>query len=166
MLFSFSKPITHLKPQLLFILVSFLAITARSQYYMRGAVYDESGKGISNVKIFLLSKGATPFYTGITGSFAIPVSVTLDTIMLQTSGYETIKQLADVSRFQVFTMKPASASTMAAQSRPKLISLIPRNKNESLTNYFNSGETYSSLVEHNFTNADKFPQTGFALNID
>jgi Ca-activated chloride channel family protein len=133
---------------------------------MRGAVYDESGKGISNVKIFLLSKGATAFYTGITGSFAIPVSVTLDTIMLQASGYETIKQLADVSRFQVFTMKPVSASATASQLKPKLISLIPRNKNESLTNYFNSGETYSSLVEHDFTNAEKFPETGFALNVD
>src|SRR3954463_961476 len=103
------KPIIPLKPRLLFILVSFISFAAQSQYYMRGAVYDESGKGISNIKIFLLSKGATAFYTGITGSFAIPVSVTLDTIMLQASGYETIKQLADVSRFQVFTMKPVSA---------------------------------------------------------
>jgi Ca-activated chloride channel family protein len=133
---------------------------------MRGAVYDESGKGISNVKIFLLSKGSTPFFTGITGSFAIPVSVTLDTIILQASGYETIKQLADVSRFQVFNMKPSSASATAIKQKPKLISLIPRNKNESSTNYFNTGETYSSLVEHDFTSAEKFPQTGFALNID
>ena len=133
---------------------------------MRGAVYDENGRGISNVKIFLSSKGSTPFFTGITGSFAIPVSVTLDTIILQASGYETIKLLADVSRFQVFTMKPSSASLTSILLRPKLLSLIPRNKNESSPNYFTSGETYSSLVEHDFTNTEAFPQTGFALNID
>jgi len=133
---------------------------------MRGAVYDENGKGISNVKIFLSSKGSTPFFTGITGSFAIPVSVTLDTITLQASGYEMIKLLADVSRFQVFTMKPSSSSITIIQQKPKLLSLIPRNKNEVSNNYFNTGETYSSLVEHDFTNAEKFPQTGFALNID
>ena len=133
---------------------------------MRGAVYDENGRGISNVKIFLSSKGSTPFFTGIAGSFAIPVSVTLDTIILQASGYEIIKLLADVSRFQVFTMKPSSASLTAVQLRPKLLSLIPRNKNESSPNYSTSGETYSSLVEHDFTNTEKFPQTGFALNID
>lgn len=155
-----------MKPPLLLILVSFLALNANSQYYMRGAVYDENGRGIANVKIFLSSKGSTPFFTGITGSFAIPVSVTLDTIILQASGYETIKQLADVSRFRVFTMKRSSASLTTKQSRPKLLSVIPRNKNESSTNYFNSGETYSSLVEHDFTSAEKFPQTGFALNID
>lgn len=152
-----------MKPRLLFILFSFFTLAAQAQYYIRGSVYDESGKGISNVKIFLSSKGTTPFYTGSTGSFAIPVSVTLDTIILQTSGYETIKQLADVSRFQVFTMRPASATVM--QVKQKLLSLIPGNKNES-TNYFNSGETYSSLIEHDFTNTEKFQQTAFALNID
>lgn len=152
-----------MKLRLLFILVPFFTLGVQAQYYLRGAVYDETGKGISNVKIFLASKGVTLFQTGPTGSFAIPVSVTLDTIILQASGYETIKQLADVSRFQVFTMRPASATVM--QVKQKLLSLIPGNKNAS-TNYFNSGETYSSLVEHDFVNAVKFPQTGFALNID
>jgi Ca-activated chloride channel family protein len=153
-----------LKPRLLFILACFILIQARSQYYLRGAVYDENGNGIFNVKIFLSSKGTTLFYTGASGAFGIPLSVGRDTIILQADGYETIKDIADTRKFQVFTMKLISGNSIV--TKRKLLSLIPKNKDESLSGYYHTGESYSTLVEHNFTNAGKFPLSGFALNIN
>ncbi len=153
-----------MKPRLLFILACFFLIQAHSQYYLRGAVYDENGKGIFNVKIFLSSKGTILFYTGSSGAFGIPLSVVKDTIILQAEGYETIKDIADTRKYQTFTMKLVSASSRV--TKHKLLSLIPRSKDESVNTYYQAGESYSSLVEHNFTNAEKFPLSGFSLNIN
>src|SRR6478672_7763555 len=102
--------ITSLKPRLLFILTYLFIQQVQSQYYLRGTVYDENGKGIYNAKIFLSSKGTAPFYTGSTGAFGIPISVVIDTIILKADGYETIKDVADARKFQTFTMKFVSGS--------------------------------------------------------
>src|SRR5438067_11081129 len=105
-----------------------------------------------------------PFYTGSSGAFGIPLSVARDTIILQADGYETIRDIGDTKKFQVFTMKPVSGTAMV--SKHKLLSLMARSKDEDLSSYYHTGESYSTLVEHNFTNAEKFPLSGFALNIN
>lgn len=130
---------------------------------MRGAVYDDNGKGINNVKVILLSKPNIAFYTGASGAYAIPVTLTTDSILLQKEGYETVKRIVYASKFAVFTMKLATANGPLA--KPKLLSLISGNKNN-VPSYYSQGETYSSLVENDFVNADRFPQSGFALNTD
>jgi len=136
----------------------------QSQYYLRGAVYDENGKGIYNAKIFLSSKGTAPFYTGSTGAFGIPIPVVTDTIILKADGYETIKDLVDARKYQTFTMKFVSGSAMVSDH--KLLSLTPKSKDENSGSYYHAGESYSSLVEHNFVDAEKSPLSGFALNIN
>jgi Ca-activated chloride channel family protein len=127
-------------------------------------VYDENGNGIYNVKILLFSKGSIPFYTGASGAFGIPLSVARDTIILQADGYETIKDIADTKKFLAFTMKFVAGSAMT--SKNKLLSLVPRGKNENFSAYYRTDESYSTLVEHNFCNTEKFPVSGFALNIN
>jgi Ca-activated chloride channel homolog len=136
----------------------------QSQYYLRGAVYDENGQGIYNVKILLFSKGTMPFYTGSSGAFGIPLPVVKDTIILQADGYETTKDIADTRKFQVFTMKLVSRSAMV--SKHKLLSLMLGSKEENSSDYYQAGESYSTLIEHNFSSAEKFPLSGFALNIN
>jgi Ca-activated chloride channel family protein len=153
-----------LKPGLLFISAYLFTQQVQSQYYLRGAVYDENGKGIYNAKILLFSKGRVPFYTGSSGAFGIPLSVVRDTVILQADGYEIIKDIADTRKFQVFTMKFVSGSAML--SKHKLLSLMPRSKDENSSDYYHAGESYSTLIEHNFINAEKFPLSGFALNIN
>ena len=149
---------------LLVILACFTALTARCQYYLRGAVYDEKGKGIYNVKIILNSRAPILFYTGASGAFGIPVSVITDSITLQADGYETLKTIASTASYQSFVLKLSSGSSVVL--KPKLISLIAGNKDEIYNNYIPEGETYSTLVENDFTATDKFPVTGFALNIN
>ena len=34
------------------------------------------------------------------------------------------------------------------------------------SDYYHAGESYSTLIEHNFSSAEKFPLSGFALNIN
>lgn len=135
-----------------------------SQYYLRGNVKDENGQGIYNAKIFLSSKGTVPFYTGSSGAFGIPLSTPTDSIIFIADGYETIKTLTDARKYNVYTLKFASANAMVAKH--KLYSLVPQNGDEITETYYHQGETYTNLIENNFTLAEKYPETGFALNIN
>ncbi|MEP7317356.1 MAG: von Willebrand factor type A domain-containing protein [Panacibacter sp.] len=142
----------------------FVALNARSQYYLRGSVYDENGKGIYNVKIILQSKGTMPFYTGASGAFGIPVSVTADSITLQADGYEILKTIVKAGLYQSLVMKFSAGATVI--TRHKLVSVIHKNKDEISESYSHSGETYTTLIENDFTQTGQFPETGFALNIN
>lgn len=153
-----------MKLALIIIFVCSLALHAHSQYYLRGSVYDENGKGIYNVKIILKSKGTIPFYTGASGAFGIPASITTDSITLQADGYETLKTIIKAGSYQSFTMKFTGGA--AVVTKHKLVSVIHKNKEDISAAYGSSGETYTTLVENDFTRADKFPETGFALNIN
>jgi len=61
-------------------------------------------------------------------------------------------------------MKQLSAN--ASKNRPKLISITKDNKFSSKYSWFVSDESYFSLVENEDVNAEKFPNTGFSLNIN
>lgn len=153
-----------MKPAFIIIFACALALHAHSQYYLRGSVYDENGKSIYNVKILLKSKGTIPFYTGASGAFGIPASVTTDSITLQADGYEMLKTLIKAGSYQSFTMKSSGGTSVV--TKHKLSSLIQKNREDVSAAYNNSGETYTTLIENDFTTADKFPETGFALNIN
>lgn len=112
----------------------------------------------------MASKGSMPFYSGTTGAFGIPVSVVTDSITLSGDGYEDLRALADARKFQVFVLKKATAVTAVA--RRKLLSLIEDKEEAYQRYYYQSGETYTTLVENNFVEAGRYPFSGFALNID
>ncbi len=153
-----------MKPALLLILVCLSALHAWPQYYLRGEVKNEKGIAITNVKINVASKGTIPFSSGSSGAFGIALSVVTDSITLQAEGYETLKALADTRSYQVFVLKISAGNITV--TRHKLLSVIPKNKENLQNSYSHSGETYTTLIENDFTETERFPESGFALNID
>ena len=135
-----------------------------SQYYLRGEVRDEKGRLLPGVKINLSSKRGYSFFTGNTGAFGIPTSLAVDTITLNYEGYEVFKKPLQSKQYQVLVMKmlPATASLMKNRLTSRTKDLMA-DKNS----FFSVlGESYSSLVENDFVNAGKYPETGFSLNVD
>lgn len=151
--------------RLTLIIACFCFLRSNAQYYLRGVVQDENGKSIYNAKIYLASKGTVPFFSGTTGAFGIPIATITDSITLNAEGFETLKTIADASKYEVYHLKPKNRTAAIAEN--KLSSLVPTFKSdEEAEEYYNSGETYSSLIENEFTDAEKNPETGFSLNIN
>lgn len=153
-----------MKHWLIICLLLLAATGATAQYYLRGAVVDANGNGIYNVKIQVHSKGTIPYFTGTSGTFGIPLSNTSDSILLQADGYETLHTIAYTSSYQTFTLKFTAGATTI--TKKKLASLIPANEDMRTNLYQNGNETYTTLIENDFTKADQYPETGFALNIN
>lgn len=149
---------------MILIIACLFANPGRSQYYLRGTVKDENGQPVYHAKIFLSTKGTVPFYSGATGAFGIPISRPTDSITFMADGYETLKALADARKYTEFTLKFSSANSQLAKH--KLYSLLPTYSEDFTGNYNQQGETYTSLVENDFAAAERYPETGFALNIN
>ncbi|MBX2931925.1 MAG: von Willebrand factor type A domain-containing protein [Chitinophagaceae bacterium] len=147
-------------------IICVLFSTASAQFYLRGAVKDEQGRSMSNVMIHLFSKNNYTFSykTGTYGTFGIPTSLEIDTIILSLPGYETIKKPINTRFYQNFVLKalPATASLMKNKLSSKTKNLL----REQYTIFSNNGESYSHLIENEFLSANLYPETGFALNID
>ena len=135
-----------------------------SQFYLRGEIKDERGRLLEGVRINLVSKGSFPFFSGNSGTFGIPVSEYNDTIVLNLDGYETLRSKIDARKFQNLQMK--MLPTTAHLYNKKLSSLTTNLKTESANFFSVLGESYSNIAENTFINANKYPETGFALNID
>ncbi len=147
----------------LFFLV-FLIEPLSAQYYLRGEIKDELGRSLVGVKISLYSKGNYPFASGSTGTFGIPTALPVDTITLSLQGYETLKRAVESQKYQSFKLKmlPATASLMKNRLSSKTKNLIK----EQHTFFSANGESYSSLIENDFVNTVRYPETGFSLNVD
>lgn len=138
--------------------------TAQAQYYLRGEVKNERGQSLQGAKINLSSKGSFPYYSGSSGTFGISVSKITDTIRISRDGYEDLVVLIDTRRFQSLVMK--MLSTTAHLYNRKLASLTTNLRRQKANSFSVPGESYSNLVENDFIEADKYPETGFALNIN
>ncbi|MEX6687626.1 von Willebrand factor type A domain-containing protein [Danxiaibacter flavus] len=150
------------KIQLAILLGLFISSGLQAQYYLRGEVHDEEGKIMPNVRINLISKGGMLFYTGTAGTFGIPLSTRRDTIVLRFDKYEEIRQQVEADKFQSFSLKPLKPVTVAH----RLSSQTKNLSNQVINRSYYNNETYNTLVENSFVNADKFPETGFALFTD
>ena len=146
------------------LLLYFVSDPLYSQFYLRGELKDERGRLLEGVKINLASRGVFPFYSGSGGTFGIPLKVSSDTITLTLDGYETVRMYVDTKKFQYFLLKmlPSTAHLYAK----KLSSATTNLKAESSGSFSVSGESYTNLVENIFIEAEKYPETGFALNVD
>jgi Ca-activated chloride channel family protein len=154
-----------MKPLIAGLLFALLSIhTIHAQYYLRGEVKDEKGRLLPDVKINLFSKGNYAYTSGNSGYFGIPTNLAVDTITLTYQGYEVYKKAVESQRYQALVMKmlPATASMM----KNKLSSVTKNLLKEQASLFGAMGESYSSLLENDFVNAQKYPETGFALNID
>jgi len=147
--------------------VIFLCLSAYplfSQYYLRGEIKDNRGRLLEGVKITLSSRGNYVYYSGNSGTFGIPLAVTTDTITLNIDGYETLRSVVDTRKFQSLVLK--MLPSLAHQYSTKLASATTNYKNETGTSLAMMGESYTNIVENTFVDAGKYPETGFALNVD
>ena len=132
---------------------------------MRGQLKDEKGRPLTGVLIKLHSKGNLQFFSGDNGLFGIPSLKKIDTITLSLDGYETIRKPTETQQYQTFVLKmlPATARLLQNRLASTTKNLLP---DQQLTLFGSLGESYSTLLENGFITAEKYPETGFVLNID
>ena len=148
------------------VLILFLLIktfTASSQLYLRGEVKDENNNPLPNAKILLHSSGYV-YYSGNLGSFGINVPDRYDSITISISGYQTIAERVDATKYQSIRLKLLRTTLNIPQNR--LLSFTKNLQLKDRTNMVAGGESYSSIIENEFVEAHKYPETGFAIRID
>jgi Ca-activated chloride channel homolog len=151
-----------LKIRLAIVLFLF-SLSAHSQYYLRGDVKDERNTPLPNVKILVHSSGYV-YYSGSTGGFGIMLPALKDSVTFTMEGYQPVTAKLDARTYQNITLKPLYAA--ANTQKKKLLSFTKNLRLEDWQGWSVGGETYSSLLENEFVTARKFPETGFAINID
>lgn len=134
-----------------------------AQYYLRGEIKNEKNEYLQNVKI-LLHSDKLLYRSGNSGGFGISSKVAEDSLTLSLEGYETSTVKITAGKLAEITMKVLSVN--ASKLRPKLISITKDNAFRSRVNWFVGDESYFSIVENETVNADKYPNTGFSLNIN
>jgi len=115
------------------------------------------------VKILVHSNGYV-YYSGNTGGFGIMLPQSKDSISFNLEGYQTYSAKIDVRNYQNITLKPLYAASNVHKNR--LLSFTKDLRLEDWNGWSVGAETYSSLLENEFISARKFPETGFAINID
>jgi len=134
------------------------------QYYLRGEVKDESGNALQNV-VILQPRTGYIYKSGTTGTFGITTNTLIDTFQFSLTGYKPERVVANAGDFLSVRLKlmPAAANS----ARPyKLLSLTKGMFKEDHRKWFAGDETYVSIVENHFVNAQKYPATGVSLNVD
>jgi len=134
------------------------------KYYVRGEVKDESGNVLQNVTI-LQHKTGYIFRSGFSGTFGIVSNHQVDTFSFSMEGYRTEKLLVNAEEYVNVRMKllPAAASHTR---RDKLASLTKDLEKEVQKSWLTGEETYASILENQFINARRYPNTGMSLNVD
>jgi len=152
-----------LKILLCITIVLFSCLRVSSQYYLRGEIRDEQKNPLSNVRI-RLSSIDFPFYSGSMGGFGINIPRSRDTMTIIADGFYINTLVVSADHYQTITLK----SRFAPPPKPTnhLLSLTKNLSPEMRKSWTVASETYSSLVENPFIPADKYPETGFAVNIN
>jgi Ca-activated chloride channel family protein len=146
-----------------FICSLLICLSGKAQYYLRGEIKDETNNPISNVKIMLHSSKYL-YYSGNLGGFGITLPAPKDSLTISADGYYSSCISVNASQFQSIVMK----SRFAPAPKPlnRLMSLTKNLTPEELNRWTVGAETYSSLVENEFLPVTKYPETGFAININ
>lgn len=139
------------------------AISANAQYYLRGEVKDEKNQPLENVKLFLHSNNHN-YFTGSYGGFGITTNNLTDSLTISLEGYESKTVKVNTEQWQYITLKVLPSNVNS--NRPKLISITKNLEHTSRLKWFIDDETYFQLVENEYVNADKYPNTGFSLNVN
>lgn len=146
------------------ILTSFLiVVTAHSQYYLRGEIRDEKHNLLSNARILLHSTGYV-YSSGSSGSFGIMTKQLVDSITISLDGYQALSIKLETARYHSLVLK--TLLTSANLQKNRLLSFTRNLKPGERRNWTVGTETYNSLLENDFVQADKYPETGFAINTD
>ena len=133
------------------------------QFYLRGEIKDENNSSLPSVRILLHSSGYL-YHSGSSGEFGIPVPQANDSLTLSAEGYQTVSVHVDATQYQHITLKLLFHPPPTPKKR--LLSFTKDLRASDWKGWTVGSETYSSLVENSFVPASRFPETGFALNID
>ncbi len=153
----------QLTKRLFYIPILFLALTADAQYYLRGEIKDEKNQPLQNAKILLHSSNHF-YFTGSFGGFGITTNTLWDSLTISVDGYEPKSLKVNAEQWQYITLKILPSNVNS--NRPKLISVTKNLEHTSKVRWYIDNETYFQLVENEYVRADKFPNTGFSLNIN
>lgn len=141
----------------------FITSSVNAQYFMRGNVKDNLGAPLVRAKI-LLHSSKTGTFADYDGTFGIISKLIRDSITVSLDGYEPKTLLIKTNEEQNVVLK-ISAETFA-KNKPRLISFTKDAKAKERHNSFISAESYFKLVENEFVDATKFPNSGFSLNVN
>jgi Ca-activated chloride channel family protein len=153
----------QLKKCFFYIPLIVLAFTARAQHYLRGEIKDEKNQPLQNVKIILHSNNHL-YFSGTYGGFGITTTNLFDSLTVSLDGYEPKSVKVNCDQWQYITLKVLPSNVNS--NRPKLISVTKNLDQSSKVRWFIDKETYFQLVENEYVRADKFPNTGFSLNVN
>jgi len=145
------------------ILLAASASVASAQYYIRGEVKNEKNEPLQNVKI-LLHSNRSLYYSGSSGAFGITTRALSDSLSFSLDGYESKTIRINADQWQDVNLKTLPSNVN--RNRPKLISVTKNFNQTSKYHWYVNNETYFQLVENEYVNADKYPNTGFSLNIN
>jgi Ca-activated chloride channel family protein len=134
-----------------------------AQYYIRGEVKDEKDEPLQNVKIYMHSNHML-YSTGVTGGFGITTSLLNDTLTFSLQGYETKIVCIKANLYQTIVMK--LLNTSSSIQKQQLFSVIRDQNMEANKKWYIADESYNYLVENDFVDAVKFPNTAFTLRVD
>jgi Ca-activated chloride channel family protein len=87
-----------------------------------------------------------------------------DSLTISVDGYFPYSHAVNATQFQTIVLKARFAPMPKPLNR--LMSLTKNLSPEELNRWTVAAETYSSLVENEFLPAKKYPETGFAININ
>ena len=145
------------------VLLTATACLANAQYYIRGQVKNEKDQPLQNVKILLYSNHLL-YYSGATGGFGITTNILMDSISFSLEGYETKIVKIKADQWQDVNLKTLPSNVN--RNRPKLISVTKNFNQTSKYRWYINNETYFQLVENEYVDAAKYPNTGFSLNVN
>ena len=119
---------------------------------------------MQNVSILHRSTGYV-YYSGVTGAFGFVGNNKTDSLTFTKDGYfqKTLVAIANQSLEVTLKKDPVSA---ISTNRYKLVSFTKNLSRESQREWFTGDETYASIIENRFINAQKYPSTELALNVD
>jgi Ca-activated chloride channel family protein len=152
-----------LKKILIHIACFLFACSANAQYYLRGEITDEKNLPLQNAKILLHSTHFA-YNSGASGGFGITTNFLEDSVTVSLEGYESHSLKIRSDQWQSITLKLLPSAVNL--NHPKLISVTKDLNRTSRMHWFVNDETYFQLVENDYVNAEKFPNTGFSLNVN
>ena len=146
-----------------YILLVLLTVTVNAQYYLRGEIKDEKNQPLQNAKIHLHSNNHI-YYSGTYGGFGITTNILHDSLTISLDGYESKTTKVNSEQWQYIVLKIMASNV--SSNRPKLISVTKNLEQTSRVRWYVNSETYFQLVENEYVKAYKYPNTGFALNVN
>jgi len=136
---------------------------ASAQYYITGDVKDDKNQPLQNVKIYMPSAGAL-YASGATGGFGIPTSNQTDSLVFSLDGYVIKSIKFKTSEYQHVVLSPLPTNVQTSKS--KLVSLTTGSAGNMFPISYYQDESYNSLAENDFIQANDKTNTEFSMRID